>query len=57
MYSTTADIEGNDEEIVVGAKYGYAVMDRKTKELHYIKKVWGLRDGLGKAERYCISLI
>lgn len=49
--STTADIEGNDEEIIVGAKHGYALMNRKTKQLEYIKKVWESKDGPGKEER------
>ncbi|CAF9929859.1 hypothetical protein IMSHALPRED_008015 [Imshaugia aleurites] len=49
--STTADIEGSDGEIIVGAKRGYAIMNRKTKKLEYIKKVWEERDGPGKDER------
>jgi hypothetical protein len=35
----------------VGAKYGYALMNRKTKKLEYIKKVWEAKDGEGKGER------
>lgn len=50
--STTADIEGSDDEIIVGAKYGYAIMNRNTKKLEYIMKVWEDRDGVGKDERY-----
>ncbi|KAK4697434.1 hypothetical protein P7C71_g649, partial [Lecanoromycetidae sp. Uapishka_2] len=49
--STSADIEGNEDEIIVGAKYGYALMNRKTKKLEYIKKVWERSDGEGKDER------
>ncbi|MCJ1243912.1 hypothetical protein MMC30_001109 [Trapelia coarctata] len=40
--SITADIEGSEnEEIIVGAKYGYATLNRQTGELKYLKKVWG----------------
>ncbi|KAL6716438.1 rRNA-processing protein cgr1 [Lecanora helva] len=49
--STTADIEGDGDKIIVGAKNGFAFMDRKTKKLDYINKVWGEKDGLGKDER------
>lgn len=49
--STTADIEGSDNEIIVGAKEGYAIMNRETKKLEYIKKVWEEQDGPGKNER------
>ena len=49
--STSADIEGNDDEIIVGAKFGFATLDRKTSKLNYIKKVWTDQDGQGKAER------
>jgi len=39
--SITADIQGpEDEEILVGAKYGYAKVNRKTGELRYVKKLW-----------------
>ena len=30
-------------------------MDRNTKEIDYIKKVWEERDGPGKEERYVVS--
>lgn len=52
MYdSTTAHIEGTDDELIVGAKLGYAIFDRSTRRLKYIKKVWDGRDGAGKEER------
>jgi len=35
----------------VGAKHGYAIMNRKTKKLDYIRKVWEERDGPGKDGR------
>ena len=49
--STSADIVGNDDEIIVGAKLGFATLDRKTSKLKYIKKLWTDQDGQGKAER------
>ena len=49
--SITADVEGSDNEIIVGAKEGYAIMNRETKKLEYIKKVWEERDGPGKKDR------
>lgn len=54
-HSTTADIEGNEDEIVVGAKHGYAIMNRKTKKLEYITKVWEKSDGEGKDKRYAVT--
>ncbi|KAL9129594.1 MAG: hypothetical protein Q9217_001982 [Psora testacea] len=50
--STSADIERTSDEIIVGAKYGFAIMNHNTKALKYIKKVWEERDGPGKNERY-----
>ena len=41
MGSITADIEGREDEIIVGAKLGYAIFNKKTNELRYIKTVWG----------------
>ncbi len=35
----------------MGAKYGFAIMNRKTKKLDYIKRVWEIKDGPGKDER------
>ena len=49
--STSADIEHADDEIIVGAKLGYATLNRKTHHLTYVKKLWDDRDGPGKAER------
>lgn len=46
--STTADIDGVDDEIIVGAKHGFALMQRSTGRLEYIKNVWDERDGPGK---------
>lgn len=51
-YSTTADIEGTDDEIIVGAKYGYALLDMKTGKHEYIKRLWDESDDPeGKDER------
>lgn len=50
-YSTTADIEGTDDEIIVGAKHGYALLDMKTGKHEYIKRLWDESDGPGKEER------
>lgn len=44
----TADIEGTDDEYIVGAKAGYAIVNKKTGELRYIKKFW---DDQEKEER------
>lgn len=41
-----------DDQIIVGAKYGYAIMERSSGRLRYIKKIWDQRDGFGKAERF-----
>ena len=49
--STSADIEGNEDDIIVGAKLGYATLSRKTHKLRYVKKVWNDEDGAGKADR------
>lgn len=37
---TTANIEGNDEEFVFGGKSGYGIMNKKTGDVRYIKKMW-----------------
>ena len=37
---TTANIEGNDEEFIFGGKSGYGIMNKKTAEWRYIKKMW-----------------
>ncbi|KAL8778680.1 MAG: hypothetical protein Q9213_007294 [Squamulea squamosa] len=49
--STTAHIEGTDDELIVGAKLGYAYYKRSLGKLEYIKKVWNDSDGSGKEER------
>ena len=41
--------------MIVGAKHGYAIMNRHTKKLEYIKKVWGDQDGPGKDQRSAIT--
>ena len=53
-HSTTAEIEGTDDKIIVGAKYGYALWTRETGKLEYIKKVWDERDGPDKHKRYFV---
>ncbi|KAM0717292.1 hypothetical protein Q7P37_007144 [Cladosporium fusiforme] len=37
---TTADIEGNDDEIIFGGKLGYGIFTRSTAEVRWIKKFW-----------------
>lgn len=37
---STADIEGNDDEIVFGGKLGYGIFTRKTGQIRWIKKFW-----------------
>lgn len=49
--STSAEIEDTDEEIIVGARSGFAILNRKTLKLDYICKVWGAQDGPGKEDR------
>ncbi|KAL9599093.1 MAG: hypothetical protein Q9219_004051 [cf. Caloplaca sp. 3 TL-2023] len=49
--STTAHIQGTDDELIVGAKLGYAIFNRGTKKVEYIKKVWNEHDGAGEEER------
>ncbi|KAI4250151.1 MAG: hypothetical protein L6R40_000323 [Gallowayella cf. fulva] len=49
--STTAHIEGTEDELIVGAKLGYAIFTRSSEKLEYIKKVWIESDGPGKEER------
>ena len=35
----TADVEGTEEEeIIVGAKYGYALVNRQTGAMKYLKR-------------------
>ncbi len=51
VYSITADIEGLQDDIIVGAKHGFAVLNRKTGKHVYIKKLWDAEDGPGKEER------
>lgn len=38
--SVTANIEGSEEDLIVGAKLGYAILNRNTGHLEYLKKVW-----------------
>jgi sugar lactone lactonase YvrE len=49
--SVTADIEGVKGKIIVGAKYGYALMDRETGKLNYLKRIWDESDGPTKPKR------
>ena len=48
--SVTADIHGDDENIIVAAKYGYAIMNKKNGKLKYVKKTW-VDEGEVKSER------
>ena len=49
---TTADIEGNDTEILFGGKLGYGIINRETGESRWIAKFWNdderKSDGGGK---------
>lgn len=49
--SVTADIEGSQDHIIVGAKHGFALLDRKTAKHVYIKKLWNEKDGPEIEER------
>ena len=53
--STTADIDGNDQELIVGAKFGYAILNREDKKLKYLKELWDERDDPHKRHRYAKS--
>ena len=53
--STTADIQGSDDEIVVGAKGGYAILNRKTGGIDYLKKLWTADEGAEKEKRSVYS--
>lgn len=54
VHSVTADIESHPDKMIVGAKYGYAIVDKTTGSFSYIQKSWDDRkDGAGKLERYC----
>jgi len=52
LFSITADVEGDRERFIVGARDGFAFMDRGTKKLEYVNRVWTGEDGAGKSERY-----
>lgn len=39
------------DQLIVGAKLGFARLDRTTGKLSYIREAWGESDGPGKAER------
>ncbi|KAJ6079152.1 hypothetical protein N7467_008905 [Penicillium canescens] len=46
----TANISGSNQ-LIVGAKYGFARLNQSTGELSYIHEVWGEEGEGGKAER------
>jgi hypothetical protein len=48
--SVTANISGSNQ-LIVGAKYGFARLNQSTGELSYIHEVWGEEGEGGKAER------
>ena len=49
---TTADIQGNDAELIFGGKRGYGIMKRETGESRWVKDMWSdeerKEDGGGK---------
>ncbi|MCJ1351529.1 MAG: hypothetical protein MMC33_001513 [Icmadophila ericetorum] len=48
----TTDIDDSEGgKILVGAKYGYATLDRLTGRLEYVKKIWSEEDGPEKGKR------
>lgn len=49
FHSITADIEGHEGEYVVAAKLGFAIFNKSTGDLRYIKKVY---DDPTTAERF-----
>ncbi|KAJ5096003.1 hypothetical protein NUU61_005359 [Penicillium alfredii] len=46
----TANASGSYDQLIAGAKYGFARLNRSTGTLSYIHEVWG-EEGPGKAER------
>ena len=42
--STTADIDGNDEEFIFGGKSGYGIMHRDTGKVRWVKMMWDEAD-------------
>lgn len=50
--SITADIEGSEQDLIVGAKHGYAILNRHTGQINDLKNFWDERDGPGKEERW-----
>lgn len=40
------------DQIIVAAKYGYALVNRHTGEMSYLRKVWDDQEGPQKAERF-----
>ena len=48
---TTADIEGSETEIITGAKYGYAKLNKQTGELEYVARFWDEKEGKEKEHR------
>lgn len=48
-YSITADIKDHDGEYIVAAKLGFAIFNKSTSQLRYIKKVY---DDPVTAERF-----
>ena len=50
--SVTANIQGSSSEIIVGAKHGFATLNRTTGEMKYIRKYWEEEDGPEKSIRY-----
>ena len=50
--SFTADIDDSEDgQIIVGAKYGYATLNRQTGKLKYLKKIWADAEGSEKEKR------
>lgn len=48
----TAEIEGDEKNLIVGAKYGIARLDPETGKLDYLRKVWNEQDGSDKPRLY-----
>jgi hypothetical protein len=49
LHSITADIDGHEGEYIVAAKLGFAIFNKTTDQLRYIKKVY---DDPTTAERF-----
>lgn len=52
IFRVAYHIEGDDDNLIAAAKYGFAIMERATGKLKYIARAYDdSKDGEGKSER------